>query len=135
MKLPAGASLFFPNISIKLVRSSLPPHQAVFRVPPSLNKLDISSLLTSLYGIDVLDVRTMNYLGRYHRDRKGLPTNSAAFKKVIVTMKEDFIFPHPTTALAGSEMVPVAIPNRAPIRKFKHLLPVNQNPTTSEDTK
>ncbi|KAJ3219273.1 hypothetical protein HDU67_001892 [Dinochytrium kinnereticum] len=123
MNLPAGASLFFPNITLKLVRSSLPPHQAVFRVPPSLNKLDITSLLTSLYGIDIVDVRTMNYLGRTHRDRRGRPSQSAAFKKVIVTMKEDFNFPHPSTSLAGSEILPIVIPNRAPVKKFKHLLP------------
>ncbi|KAJ3107230.1 hypothetical protein HDU97_004650 [Phlyctochytrium planicorne] len=124
MNLPSGAKLFFPNITFKLVRSSLPPHQAVFRVPPAMNKLDMKSLLTSLYGIEVLDVRTMNYLGRRHRDRKGQHTTSAAFKKVIVTMKDDFIFPDPKTSLAGSEMTQVVIPNRAPSRKFQHLMPV-----------
>ncbi|KAJ3101129.1 hypothetical protein HDU96_010125 [Phlyctochytrium bullatum] len=123
-----GANLYFPNVVLKLVRSDLPPHQAVFRVPPHLNKLDITNLLTSLYGIEVLDVRTMNYMGRPYRDRRGKDTNSGAFKKAVVTMKEDFVFPHPSTALEGSQRMGFVIPNRAPLDKFKHRLPKNPNP-------
>jgi ribosomal protein L23 len=89
----AGAKLYFPNIALTLVRSNLPPNQAVFRVPAQLNKVDLSSLLSSMYGIQVLDVRTMNYLGRTNLQGAGRRVKSANYKKAIVTMGEDFVWP------------------------------------------
>ncbi|KAI9096919.1 ribosomal protein L23/L15e core domain-containing protein [Phlyctochytrium arcticum] len=86
--------LFFPNIIMRLLRSNLPPHQCVFRCPPQLNKIDIKQYLEKLYDIQVNDVRTMNYLGRLHRmPRSTDKIRSASYKKVIVTMEEDFVFP------------------------------------------
>jgi ribosomal protein L23 len=92
--LSLGSKLYFPNIIFKLVRSNLPPHQAVFHVPPQLSKLDIRQYLTKLYDISVCDVRTMNYAAvpkKFNGKNKvgGVPK----YKKAIVTMEEDFVFP------------------------------------------
>lgn len=102
-----GAKLYFPNIIFKLVRSNLPPHQAVFHTPPQLNKFDIKMYLEKLYQIAITDVRTMNYLGRpskiiARRERGGKPS----FKKVIVTMEDDFVFPPPPTVKDGAIKIP-----------------------------
>ncbi|KAJ3332952.1 hypothetical protein HDU76_012521, partial [Blyttiomyces sp. JEL0837] len=119
------ASLFFPNVTIRFVRSpNLPANQAVFRVPPSLNKIDIQSLLTSLYGLEITDIRTMNYLGRTYRARNGTMTNAAAFKKVIVTMKEEFNFPPPVEEERdGAIRLPPRIFKKASPGLYRHLLP------------
>ncbi|KAL2917961.1 mitochondrial 54S ribosomal protein YmL41 [Polyrhizophydium stewartii] len=94
-----GAKLYFPNVVFRLVRSNLPPHQAVFRCPQQLNKLDIKGYLGNLYNLAITDVRTMNYLGSARR-AKQVPMRTrkvatGAFKKVIVTMDSDFVFPEP----------------------------------------
>ncbi|KAJ3166156.1 hypothetical protein HK101_012007 [Irineochytrium annulatum] len=124
LRFPVGSTLFFPQFDMRLVRSTLPPHQAVFRVPPNLNKLDIRQILEKLYSVDVTDVRTMNYLAKTYRDRRGERRSGGAYKKVIVTMKNDFVFPDPPTEEgSGAMRLPPVIPIRAPIAKFRHLLP------------
>lgn len=94
--LPAGSKLYFPNIIFRLVRSpQFPPHQAVFKVPPQLSKLDIKEYLTKLYNITITDVRTMNYLGQVKKKLNGRSYKLADFKKVVITMDQDFVFPDP----------------------------------------
>ncbi|KAI8615646.1 hypothetical protein BC830DRAFT_1052133, partial [Chytriomyces sp. MP71] len=93
-----GPSLFFPRIAFRLVRSRLPPHQQVFRFPPASNKIDIASLLAGLYGLRITDIRTMNYQGRSHYENgMSRRTHGPAYKKVIVTTKDDFDFPPPVS--------------------------------------
>ncbi|KAI9340887.1 hypothetical protein BDR26DRAFT_780178, partial [Obelidium mucronatum] len=105
--------LYFPSVSFRLVRSSLPPHQQVFRFPPKYNKIDIASLLTGLYGLRIADVRTMNYGGRSHYETQrgqSRRASAAAFKKVVVTTRDDFDFPPPPTAArAGAIPLPPRI--------------------------
>ncbi|KAL3894756.1 MAG: hypothetical protein SGCHY_005092, partial [Lobulomycetales sp.] len=81
-----------------MLRSSSPPHVAVFKVPKQLNKIDIRNYLTALYDVRVSAVRTAVFLGR--RERKPIRgqmvhVRSAAYKKAIVTMLDDFHFPPP----------------------------------------
>ncbi|KXS17081.1 hypothetical protein M427DRAFT_133557 [Gonapodya prolifera JEL478] len=115
-----GTSLFFPNIVFRLVRgptvsivppkgtdnrlaqesseftSTLLPNQCVFRVPRNVNKLDIKSYLSALYDVEVVDVKTSNYLASEGRDRQtGRPTRRAAYKRAVVTVGSDFSFPPP----------------------------------------
>ncbi|KAI8973925.1 ribosomal protein L23-domain-containing protein [Pilobolus umbonatus] len=78
-----------------MVRSpNLQPNQVAFRVPPSCNKFDIHSYLTNIYGVNIQEVRTMNYATTYKkgRNRKMEPTQSA-YKKAIVTLDEPFHYP------------------------------------------
>ncbi|RKO99471.1 hypothetical protein CXG81DRAFT_7154, partial [Caulochytrium protostelioides] len=75
-----------------MVRSTLPPHQAVFRVPLQLNKFDIKDYLQNLYNISISDVRTMIYRPKYALQGNSI-TKFAGFKKAIVTMDKDFVWP------------------------------------------
>ena len=70
-----------------------PPHQAVFKVPPQLSKVDIKDYLSRLYNINITDVRTMNYLGKVKKDENGRVQKRPDFKKAIITMDHDFVFP------------------------------------------
>lgn len=91
--------VYLPNIVFQMVRSpNLQPNQVAFRVPQSCNKFDIHSYLTNIYGVNVLDVRTMNYATRYKQDgfRKWIKS-SKAYKKAIVTIDEPFQWPEPST--------------------------------------
>ncbi|KAK5670497.1 mitochondrial 54S ribosomal protein YmL41 [Batrachochytrium dendrobatidis] len=84
-----------------MVRSNLPPHQAVFRCPQQLNKLDMKSYLSQLYNITITDIRTMNYTGSTVKKNAGPKRpgrgkmTSPSYKKVIITMDDDFVFPMP----------------------------------------
>jgi large subunit ribosomal protein L23 len=90
----AGSPLYFPNLSFRLIRANLPPHQACFIVPPHLNKFDIKNYLESCYQIKVADVKTMIRLGTMERDpQTGKQRKTADYKKAIVTMEEDFYWP------------------------------------------
>ncbi|KAI7857962.1 ribosomal protein L23/L15e core domain-containing protein [Circinella umbellata] len=87
--------VYLPNIVFKMVRSpNLQPNQVAFRVPPSCNKFDIHSYLTNIYGVNVQEVRTMNYPTVHKKSRTGkVEVSQAAYKKAIVTIDEQFNWP------------------------------------------
>ncbi|KAI8807183.1 hypothetical protein BJ742DRAFT_336881 [Cladochytrium replicatum] len=116
LPLPAGVKFFFPNFIFRLVRSNLPPHQAVFQVPLELNKIDIKSFLEQAYKLDITDVRTMIYRPKPHSTRSGVKAQTKSFKKAIVTMKDDFVWPAPPEAGAPGQE-PFKIPIRANVGK------------------
>ncbi|KAI9593561.1 hypothetical protein BDF19DRAFT_467169 [Syncephalis fuscata] len=91
--------VYFPNLILTLVRSNLPPNQAVFRVEPHVNKLDVRDYLWHVYGVRILDVRTAVFLGRErtHITKSGIPRvkRDPTWKKVIVTLADEFNFPEP----------------------------------------
>ncbi|KAI7871613.1 ribosomal protein L23-domain-containing protein [Spinellus fusiger] len=91
--------VYLPNIIFRLVRSpNLQPNQAAFRVPPSCNKFDIHSYLTNIYGVNITEVRTMNYATAYKKGRTGkVAVSSTAYKKAIVTLDEVFTYPKDDT--------------------------------------
>jgi hypothetical protein len=62
-------------------------------VTPELTKIDIKHYLEKLYSIKISNVRTMNYLGRQYRREDGQKAKRADYKKAIVTMRRDFVFP------------------------------------------
>jgi hypothetical protein len=64
-------------------------------VPPQLSKVDIQDYLSKLYNITITDVRTMNYLGKTKMKMGGRAFKRPDFKKAIITMDQDFVFPHP----------------------------------------
>jgi len=95
MVVPLGPKLFFPNFVFTLVRSGKErtPNTAVFRVPRILNKLDIKQYLEGLYGVEVTDVRTVNFLGKSTRQGKRYIPNK---KNAIVKLAGPFKYPEPT---------------------------------------
>ena len=62
-----------------------------FIVKTSANKVEIKKAVEKAYGVNVLHVNTMNYLGKpkskYTKSRV-VSGRSAAFKKAIVTLAE-----------------------------------------------
>jgi ribosomal protein L23 len=112
----ASRKIYFPNFTLKLVRSNLPPNQAVLHCPPQLTKLDIKDFCTKVYGLSVSDVRTMNYLaGPKKRARGGKSVRgTAAYKKAIVTMTSDFVWPAPPQVIADEAV-------RVPPRTSRYL--------------
>ncbi|CAG8453831.1 12050_t:CDS:1 [Acaulospora morrowiae] len=89
--------IYFPNIIFRLVRApNLASNQVAFRVPPKVNKLDIRDYLTHIYQVKVVDVRTMNYAAkRPVRKKSGVIRGHyhSRYKKAIVTLCEDFVYP------------------------------------------
>ncbi|KAI7903709.1 ribosomal protein L23-domain-containing protein [Cokeromyces recurvatus] len=78
-----------------MVRSpNLEPNQVAFRIPSKCNKFDIHSYLTNIYGVNVQEVRTMNYATMHKKGRNGMMSVSQpAYKKAIVTIDEPFVWP------------------------------------------
>lgn len=94
--IPQGPKLYFPNFIFTLVRSGKPrgPNQVVFRVPRILNKLDIQQYLEGLYGVQVKDIKTFNFLPRVTRMGRSY---RPARKNAIVTLKDaKFTYPPAT---------------------------------------
>ncbi|KAG4305492.1 hypothetical protein PORY_001048 [Pneumocystis oryctolagi] len=90
--------IYLPNIVFTLLRNNrLLPTQAVFKVPITVNKFDVRDYLFHLYQIEVTRVRSMVYHRKRIRSKDYLRTlkRTPAFKKVIVDMKEPFVYPEP----------------------------------------
>lgn len=118
--LPVGSATHFPSIILKLVRSNLPPHQQTFLVPPYLTKPDLKALLMSMYTLETVDIRTMNYLGKRGKEVKGsLVGGKAAYKKCIVTFKDDFVWPEKPMVGDAIRMPPPVGQGRATGRKVR----------------
>jgi large subunit ribosomal protein L23 len=95
--IPQGPKLYFPNFIFTLVRSGKQrsPNEVVFRVPRILNKLDIKQYLERLYGLQVRDIRTVNFLPKVTRQgRHYVPGR----KNAIVRLGEKFTWPLMTDA-------------------------------------
>ena len=105
IKRPARPLSFFPNIPVILKNTHHRlPNQAVFKVPPFMNRFDISNYLTSIYNIPVLQVHTINYDPRIRRDPFTLRrTRVPAWKKAYVTIG-------PSDGNSSGELVKVELP-------------------------
>ncbi|KAJ2164772.1 mitochondrial 54S ribosomal protein YmL41, partial [Coemansia sp. RSA 551] len=87
--------IYFPNIVFKIIPDPrLTKHQAAFRIPLNLNKLDVRDYLTHIYNVTVTDVRTAVLPGKIMTNRfTGQKERTSRTKKAIVTMKETFQYP------------------------------------------
>ncbi|KAF7722693.1 hypothetical protein EC973_002856 [Apophysomyces ossiformis] len=86
--------VYLPNIVFQMIRSpNLQPNQAAFRVPQNCNKFDIHSYLTNIYGVNVQEVRTMNYAAQFKRGPNGPRKIHSAYKKAVVTLDQPFQWP------------------------------------------
>lgn len=59
-----------------------------FRVNKKANKIQIKSAIEQIYSVKVLDVRTMNRLGKARRRGRSIG-HTASWKKAIVVLHED----------------------------------------------
>ncbi|MBN1338558.1 MAG: 50S ribosomal protein L23 [Bacteroidales bacterium] len=65
-----------------------------FIVNKNANKIQIKKAIQDLYGVEVIDVNTMNYTGknkqRYTKSIRGMVTGrTSSFKKAIITLAKD----------------------------------------------
>ena len=61
--------------------------QYLFEVITSANKLQIAQAVKAVFKVDVVDVRTMNYMGK--RKRLGrFEGQRSSWKKAVVTLKQ-----------------------------------------------
>jgi len=75
---------------MKYLKHSSHPPQAVFKVQPSMNKLEIKDYLRNIYGLPVKKVMTQNMLGPRKRiigKRKIFYYKRPDFKRAIVTFE------------------------------------------------
>ena len=105
--------LHLPNFQMTLMYApDLPPNEACLRVPQHATKLDIAQLLTKLYNVELVDVRTQNVLG-FKRELPGVgrTVREAKYKKAYITLKEgsELKWPHPP---ALEELAKIRLPER-----------------------
>ena len=96
-----GQKVYLPNIVFKLVRNQTPlgqpynPYEATFRIPQSVTKTDIRSLLLAVYGVETTYIRTDNYISPLYRTRVGSERRSyKTYKRAVVGLVDPFYYPH-----------------------------------------
>jgi large subunit ribosomal protein L23 len=96
-----GRRVYLPNIVLKLVRNNTPPgqpynpYEATFRIPQSVTKTDVRSLLQAIYGVKVTYIRTDNYISPWYRTVNGFERRSyKTYKRAVVGLVDPFYYPH-----------------------------------------
>ncbi|MBP7119279.1 50S ribosomal protein L23 [Candidatus Woesebacteria bacterium] len=64
-------------------------HKFTFRVPKNLSKYQIASEVARLFNVHPTEVTTVNYKKGVRRTMKGRYVNVPAYKKAIVTVKDN----------------------------------------------
>jgi large subunit ribosomal protein L23 len=109
-----GHRIYLPNIILRLVRNNTPPgepynpHEATFRVPQSLTKLDIRGYLLAMYGVRTTYIRTDNRMADIRRDRSTYSMGrwsspKDTYKRAVVGLKEPFYFPQAREDMNATE--------------------------------
>ena len=96
-----GRKVYLPNIVFRLVRNQTPPgqpynpYEATFRIPQSVTKTDIRSLLLAVYGVETTYIRTDNYISPLYRTRLGYERRTyKTYKRAVVGLVDPFYYPH-----------------------------------------
>ena len=76
-----------PLITEKSTQQKEESHQYIFEVDPMANKIEIKSAIEHLFKVKVLQVRTLNILGKVKRLGKRYGKRPD-WKKAIVTLRE-----------------------------------------------
>lgn len=95
-----GRKVYLPNIVFRLVRNQTQPgqpynpYEATFRIPQSVTKTDIRSLLLAVYGVKTTYIRTDNYISAWHRTLSGYERKPhKTYKRAVVGLVEPFYYP------------------------------------------
>jgi ribosomal protein L23 len=64
-------------------------HKFTFRVPKNLTKYQIVTEVARLFNVHPIEVTTVNYKKGVRRTMKGRYVNVPAYKKAIVTVKDN----------------------------------------------
>ncbi|KAF9531792.1 hypothetical protein CPB83DRAFT_848746 [Crepidotus variabilis] len=96
-----GKKVYLPNIILRLVRNHTPPgqpynpYEATFRIPQSVTKTDMRSLLKAMYGVDTTYIRTDNYISPWYRTQQGYTRRAyKTYKRAVVGLVNPFYYPH-----------------------------------------
>lgn len=96
-----GRRIYLPNIILRLVRNHTPPglpynpYEATFRIPQSVTKTDLRSLLFAMYGVKTTYIRTDNYISPWYRTVIGWERRShKTYKRAVVGLVDPFYYPH-----------------------------------------
>jgi large subunit ribosomal protein L23 len=96
-----GRRIYLPNIVLRLVRNHTPPglpynpYEATFRIPQSVTKTDLRSLLLAMYGVKTTYIRTDNYLSPWYRTVTGWEQRPhKTYKRAVVGLVDPFYYPH-----------------------------------------
>ena len=87
-----GRLVFFPNIVVSMIKSESKLKSSnliTFRIPSFMNKYDIKEYFEKIYGLNVLNIRIHNFIGR----RKLGGRYSQGKKNADVDFKENFQYP------------------------------------------
>ncbi|KAF8159652.1 hypothetical protein B0H34DRAFT_704328 [Crassisporium funariophilum] len=105
-----GRKVYLPNIVLKLVRNQTPvgqpynPWEATFRIPQSVTKTDVRSLLLAVYGVKTTYIRTDNYISPWYRTIDGYARRSyKTYKRAVVGLVDPFYYPHRLEDMAPKE--------------------------------
>jgi len=79
--------LLAPLVTEKATLVNSMGNQVVFRVRPGANKYAIKNAVENLFKVKVMNVRTIQYLGKERRVGKSIGRRSA-WKKAYVTLAE-----------------------------------------------
>lgn len=80
-----------PIITEKMTQLGEKLHRYAFIVDKSANKIEVKNAVKQLYGVDVTDVNTMNFIGKKvsrYTKKNFTVGRKRAFKKAVVTLKE-----------------------------------------------
>jgi large subunit ribosomal protein L23 len=96
-----GRKVYLPNIVFRLVRNQTPvgqpynPYEATFRIPQSVTKTDVRSLLLAVYGVETTYIRTDNYISPFYRTKLGYERKPyKTYKRAVVGLVDPFYYPH-----------------------------------------
>ncbi|KAF8909374.1 hypothetical protein CPB84DRAFT_1743944 [Gymnopilus junonius] len=105
-----GQKVYLPNIVLRLVRNYTPPgqpynpYEATFRIPQSVTKTDIRSLLLAVYGVETTYIRTDNYISPWYRTQEGYTRRPyKTYKRAVVGLVDPFYYPHRLEGMAPLE--------------------------------
>jgi len=105
-----GRKVYLPNIVMRLIRNhTLPgqpynPYEATFRIPQSVTKTDVRSLLLAIYGVKSTYIRTDNYISPWYRTQKGYERRPyKTYKRAVVGLVDPFYYPHRLEDMPATE--------------------------------
>ena len=95
---------FFPNlfmtlINVRFLGHKTRPVQAVFRIAPRMNKLEVKEYLQTIYGLPVKKVMTDNFYGGYRRiqgKRAMFHVSRPNYKRAVVTFERGAVVYKPS---------------------------------------
>ena len=120
---------FFPNlfmtlINVRFLGHKTRPVQAVFRIAPRMNKLEVKEYLQTIYGLPVKKVMTDNFYGGYRRiqgKRAMFHVSRPNYKRAVVTFERGaVVYPRLKLVLAVVDSFPRAA--RGLLRRRRRVL-------------